>query len=581
MTRKAGTLLKRFIPFYRPHIKMFIIDMSCALVMAGAELAFPMLVRLLMKNGLSESNFDINYVLVIGAALLGVKILDTLCNYVVASTGHMMGVKIEVDIRRSLFGKLQYMPHSYYDNNKVGHLMSRVTNDLFEITEFAHHCPEEFFIAGIKIIGAFILLSTIDLYLTLVIFLLLPLMLIYAIFYNRRMRAAFKRTREQIGEINAQLEDTLSGIRVVKSFANEPIEESKFAEGNRVFAVIKKKSYHYMGMFSSGVRFFDGLMYVAVVLVGSLFIVYRGLNVADLVTYLLFINTLLVSIRRLVEFTEQFQRGMTGFERYVEIMDTPVDIDDKPGAVELSQVRGEIKFADVSFSYGDEGQKVLEGVNLHIRPGENIALVGPSGGGKTTLVNLIPRFYNRSSGHITLDGIPLEDIQLRSLRKNVGIVQQDVYLFGGSVEENIAYGDPSATREQIVAAAKAAGAHDFIVKLSGGYDTYVGERGVKLSGGQKQRISIARVFLKNPPVLILDEATSALDNENEKIVQKSLENLARGRTTLTIAHRLTTIKNADRILVLTERGIEEQGSHDELLKDPDGIYRGMYKMYAE
>ena len=483
-------------------------------------------------------------------------------------------------MRRDLFDHLQKLPFSYYDNAKVGQIMSRVTNDLFDVTEFSHHCPEEFFIAGIKIIGSFIILGGINIKLTLLIFMLLPLMFISILLYRKKMKAAFSRNREQIGALNSELEDSLSGIRVVKSFANEDIEKEKFTKSNHKFLETKKDSYKYMSLFQAGTRFFDGVMYVAVIVIGSLFMLKGQINAADLIAYLLYIQTLITSIRRIVEFTEQFQKGMTGIERFMEIMDEPVTIKDSDNPAEITDVNGEIDLQNVTFRYTEDGNDVLSSINIHITPGENIAIVGPSGGGKTTLCNLIPRFYDITEGNILIDGKNIKDITLKSLRNNVGVVQQDVYLFSGTVYENILYGKPDATKEEVIDAAKMAGAHEFIEGLAKGYDTYVGERGVKLSGGQKQRISIARVFLKNPPILILDEATSALDNESELIVQKSLEKLSKGRTTFTIAHRLTTIKNASRILFLTPEGITEEGSHSELIRK-DGDYAKLYALYSK
>ena len=448
------------------------------------------------------------------------------------------------------------------------------------MTEFAHHCPEEYFIAALKIVVSFIILANTNLWLTLIIFALIPLMVLCATYFNQRMRRAFKKSRNQIGELNAQVEDSLLGIRVVKSFANEQIEREKFREGNEEFLDIKREQYHYMAGFGSVTRIFDGIMYAAVMIAGGLFMIYGQINAADLMAYLLYVTTLLTTIRRIVEFTEQFQRGMTGIERFLEVVDAPVDIHDAPGAKELRDVAGDIAFEHVAFHYSDDDHCVLSDINLHVRPGDSVALVGPSGGGKTTLCSLIPRFYDVTEGRILVDGQDIRGLTLESLRKNIGVVQQEVYLFAGSVFENISYGRPGASREEVVEAAKLAGAHDFIMEFPDGYDTYVGERGVRLSGGQKQRISIARVFLKNPPILILDEATSALDNESERIVQQSLETLAKGRTTFTIAHRLTTIRGAQLILVLTEEGIAEQGTHAELMAK-GGLYHRLYSMYTE
>ena len=491
-----------------------------------------------------------------------------------------MGTFIERDMRNDLFAHLQKLGFAYYSNAKVGQIMARITSDLFEVTEFAHHCPEEFFIAGIKIIIPFIILMGVSPALTLIIFAMLPLMVACTRFFNKRMRAVFRESRHQVGEINAQVEDSLLGIRVVKSFANEPVEMEKFHRGNDEFVRINRRKYLYMAGFNTSTRVFDGLMYIVVVVVGALFIIQGSITASDYMAYLLYVNTLLTSIRRIVEFMEQFQRGMTGIERFCEIMDEKPDIQDAPDAVELTNVRGDVTFDHVSFHYSDNDKNVLADINFHVNAGERVALVGPSGGGKTTLCNLIPRFYDVSGGRILIDGQDITRLTQHSLRENIGMVQQDVYMFSGTIFDNIAYGMPGATPEKVMEAAQLSGAHEFIVQLPDGYRTFVGERGVKLSGGQKQRISIARVFLKNPPILILDEATSALDNESERLVQQSLEKLSEGRTTFTIAHRLTTIRNATTIWVLTENGIVEKGTHQELL-ELGGIYAHLYQMYTE
>ena len=510
---------------------------------------------------------------------LALRIIDTLANYYMASTGHIMGAKIETDMRHDFFEHLQKLSFSYYDDAKVGTLMSRITNDLFDVTEFAHHCPEEFFIAGIKIVCSFVILCTINVPLTIIMFAAIPPMIIILALFRKKMKAGFRESRKQIGELNSQVEDSLLGIHVVKSFAKEEYEQNKFDDGNQIFLKVKTKVYKVMGGFQSCTRLFDGVMYILVVAAGAFFLKGGKINAGDYVAYLMFVSTLMTSVRRIVEFTEQFQRGMTGIERFSEIMDIKPDITDTKGAKILADVKGEVTFKDVSFHYNDGKRDVISGLCLNVKAGESIALVGPSGGGKTTLCSLIPRFYDLTKGEILIDGKNIKDVTLRSLRENIGTVAQDVYLFSGSIKENITYGKSDATDEEIVAAARLAGADEFIKELPDGYDSYVGERGVKLSGGQKQRISIARVFLKNPPILILDEATSALDNESERLVQQSLERLAKGRTTFTIAHRLTTIKSADRILVLTENGIEESGSHKELLSK-GGLYSELYKMYS-
>ncbi|MBQ8808681.1 MAG: ABC transporter ATP-binding protein [Clostridia bacterium] len=573
-------MFRRFSKYYKPYIWLIVLDLFCAAASTVCELAFPMIVREITNTALSSTKeMLMTTVIRLSSLYLFLRLCDTVANYFMANIGHVTGAKLETDMRRDLFNHLQKLPFSYYDNAKVGQIMSRVTNDLFDVTEFSHHCPEEFFIGAIKIVGSFIILSRINFLLTILIFTLLPLMLISVIVFRKKMKSAFKHQRQQIGELNSDLEDSLLGVRVVKSFANEDIEREKFEKGNQKFLQTKKYAYKYMALFQAGTRFFDGVMYIGVIVIGSLFMVNGHINSADLIAYLLYIQTLITSIRRIVEFTEQFQKGITGIERFMEVIDEPICIKDSENAFGLTDVKGEIEFKNVRFRYNENGKDILNHINLHISPGENIAIVGPSGGGKSTLCNLIPRFYDLADGNILIDGKNIRDITLKSLRNNIGTVQQDVYLFCGTVYENIAYGKPGATREDVENAAKAAGAHEFISELENGYDTYVGERGVKLSGGQKQRISIARVFLKNPPILILDEATSALDNESELIVQKSLEKLSENRTTFTIAHRLTTIKNASRILYLTPDGITEEGSHNELMaKGKD--YAKLYSLYS-
>jgi len=578
---KTSVLLKRFAPYFKKYQWVLVLDLFCAALTTLCELTLPLMVRFITQTGITNmASLTTGIILRIGALYLVLRIIDVAANYFMANVGHVMGAKIERDMRRDLFAHLQRLSYAYFDSTKVGQLMARITNDLFDVTEFAHHCPEEFFIAGLKIVASFIILGRINIWLTLIIFSIIPIMLFCSMYFNGRMRRAFKKSRNQTGELNSQVEDSLLGIRVVKSFANEDVENEKFQEGNEQFLTIKKEAYRYMAGFQSTTRIYDGVMYITVVVAGALFMIHGKVTPADLMAYLLYVTTLLTSIRRIVEFTEQFQRGMTGIERFIEVMDAPVDIFDAPDAKELTNVQGEIRFEHVTFHYANDEHCVLSDINLHVKPGDSVALVGPSGGGKSTLCNLIPRFYDVTSGRIMVDGKNIKDLTLHSLRRNIGVVQQDVYLFSGSVYENIEYGRPGATREEIIEAAKLAGAHDFILEFPDGYDTYVGERGVRLSGGQKQRISIARVFLKNPPILILDEATSALDNESERLVQQSLEKLAHGRTTFTIAHRLTTIRGAQLILVLTEDGIAEQGTHNELI-DRKGIYYKLYSMYNE
>ena len=566
-TQTSRALIRRFWPYMRPYRKTLCVDLFCAALTTVCELVLPLLMRTITDTATNNlAALTVGLVLKLAGLYLVLRIIDGIAAYYMASIGHIMGVYVETDMRRDAFTHLQRLSHSYYANTKVGQIMGRITNDLFDVTEFAHHCPEEFFIAGIKIAASFVILCRVNVMLTVLLFLCVPLMAVVSTILNQRLRAAFRRQRVQIGELNARIEDSLLGERVVKAFAAEKVEDRKFAEDNERFQAIKKQTYYFMAAFQTSTRLFDGLMYLVVLLAGGLFIIYRAITPGDLVAYMLYVSTLIATIRRIVEFAEQFQRGMTGIERFCEIMDADVEIFDEPGAQPLRVEKGEICLEDVSFEYPDDHNKVLRHVDLRIRPGEKLALVGPSGGGKTTLCNLIPRFYDVTSGRITIDGQEVRSVTLESLRRAIGIVQQDVYLFSGTVYENIAYGKPEgASRDEVIAAAKLAGADEFIRNLKDGYDTYVGERGVKLSGGQKQRISIARVFLKNPPILILDEATSALDNESEVLVNRSLDQLAKGRTTLTIAHRLTTIQDADRILVLDDGGIQEQGTHEELL----------------
>ncbi|MEY8352914.1 ABC transporter ATP-binding protein [Lachnospiraceae bacterium 54-53] len=569
---KTGTLLKRFVPYYKKYTKIMITDLFCASLTTICEMVLPLILRYITNQGLKDlASLTVQTILGIGAMYFGLRIIDGMASFYMAYTGHVMGAAIETDMRQDAFAHLQKLSDNYFNNTKVGQIMSRITSDLFDVTEFAHHCPEEFFIAFLKTMVSFIILSGINLPLTLLIFLLIPVMAVSCTYFNLQVRRAFKHQRNHIGELNARIEDSLLGNRVVRAFANEKIEIEKFSRDNLEFLEIKRKTYKYMAAFQNTIRMFDGLMYVVVIAAGGIFMVKGVIEPGDLVAYTLYVATLLATIRRIIEFAEQFQRGMTGIERFTELMDASVDIFDEEGAKPLHEIKGRITFDHVSFEYPDDHNPVLTNINLDMRPGEKVALVGPSGGGKTTLCNLIPRFYDPTEGRILIDGQDIRNVTLESLRSTVGVVQQDVYLFSGTVFENIEYGHPGASREEVIRAAELAGAHEFISGLKDGYDTYVGERGVKLSGGQKQRISIARVFLKNPPVLILDEATSALDNESEHLVSQSLERLAEGRTTLTIAHRLTTIQNADRILVLSDSNIVEEGNHEELLEK-----RGMY-----
>ena len=569
---KNGALIRRFLPYMVKYRGVLAFDLFCAALTTLCDIALPTIMRNL-TNTVSAAALTVDAVLKMAALYFVLRVIDGAASYFMSGIGHIMGVHIETDMRRDAFDHLLRLDHTYYNNTKVGQIMGRITNDLFDVTEFAHHCPEEFFIAGIKIVASFVILCQASVPLTLVVFACVPLMGVVSVKLNHKLRERFRQQRFQIGELNATIEDSLLGQRVVKAFAAEDLEREKFEQGNRDFENIKTLGYYAMAAFNTSTRLFDGLMYFVVILAGGLSLVYGAISAGDLVAYVLYVSTLIATIRRIVEFAEQFQRGMTGIERFAEIMDTPVTIDDAPDAVPLQPGPGAIRFENVSFEYPDDHNKVLHNVSLDIRAGERLALVGPSGGGKTTLCNLIPRFYEVTSGKILIDGQDIRHVTLRSLRNDIGIVQQDVYLFSGTVAQNIAYGKPGATREEIIEAARLAGAERFILALKDGFDTYVGERGVKLSGGQKQRIAIARVFLKNPPILILDEATSALDNESEILVGQSLEKLAHGRTTLTIAHRLTTIKDYDRILVLGEEGIVEAGTHDQLLAKQGVYYR--------
>ena len=568
--------LRRFMPYLLRYKGILLFDLFCAALTCICELVLPLMVRTVTNMGAENpAGLTVGFIVRMGALYGMLRLVDAAANYFMANTGHVMGARIETDMRRDAFSHLQKLSDAYFANTKVGQIMGRITNDLFDVTEFAHHCPEEFFIAALKVSISFVILSRANLLLTCIVFALIPVMAVCCAFFNHRMKDVFQKQRRQIGELNARIEDTLLGERVVKAFSGEEVEKQKFEQDNSRFLNIKRETYHWMSAFNTTTRLFDGLIYLVVLVAGSFFMRAGRIQPGDLVAYMMYVTTLLTTVRRIIEFTEQFYRGLTGVERFCEIMDADVDILDEPGAVPLQNVKGDIRFEDVSFEYPDDHNKVLHHIDLHVRAGEKIALVGPSGGGKTTLCNLIPRFYDPTDGRILLDDQDIRSVTLQSLRRAVGIVQQDVYLFSGSVYENIAYGRPDATRDEVIQAARLAGAHEFITALHDGYDTYVGERGVKLSGGQKQRISIARVFLKNPPVLILDEATSALDNESEFAVTQSLARLAKGRTTLTIAHRLTTIQSADRILVLGGTGIEEEGTHAQLLAK-GGVYSRLW-----
>ncbi len=574
---KAG-VLRRLAAYYKPYQRVFWTDMFFAFVSAAAALVIPLVVRYVTSTiTVMEVREAQSMILKLGILMLILVLVQWYSNYYIFNYGHVMGAKIEYDMRAEIFDHYQKMSFSFYDEQKVGQLMSRVTSDLFDITELLHHGPENIAISFIKIIGAFLILMSINRYLVIAAFALIPFMLIFAYVYNKKMKRAYRRNREKIAEINSQMEDNLSGIRVVKSFANEELENEKFKSGNDGFLAAKKNSYHYMGHYHSGLTAFTTLIHVMVIFFGG-FMVTKGIvNVTDMVTFLLYINVFTDPVRTLIDFTEQFQNGYSGYERFIQMMDIMPDIQDAEDAQKLEQVKGNICFEDVCFRYSKENDAVLQHINLNVSAGKYVALVGPSGIGKSTLCSLIPRFYEVTGGRITVDGKDIRKLQLKSLRDNIGMVQQDVYLFAGSVYDNIAYGKPGASREEVIEAAQNANAHAFIMELPQGYDTDIGQRGIKLSGGQKQRLSIARVFLKNPPILIFDEATSALDNESEKVVQESLEKLAANRTTFVIAHRLTTIRNAEQILVLTEQGIEERGTHDELMAKK-GIYAGLYQI---
>lgn len=570
---------KKFISYYKPYKGLFLADMFFAIMAAAITLIYPMIVRYITNTVLVqyEMNEALQIIIKLTLVMIGLIIVEFGCKFFINYQGHVMGAKMEHDMRNEIFAHYQKLSFNFYDNQKIGQLMSRVTNDLFDLTELCHHGPEDIVISFIKFIGAFVILLFINVPLTLIVFAIIPVMFIFAYRLKSKMHFAFKRNRERVADINAQIEDNLSGIRVVKSFANEDVELEKFHKSNAHFVEAKKNSYFIMSVFHSGLGAFTTLINVAVIIGGGVFIVKDIIQLSDLLTYLLYINNLVDPVKQLINFTEQFQNGITGFDRYLEILEVEPDIVDSEDAITLTDVKGEIEFKDVAYQYNDTIAEVFRGINLHVKPGEYVALVGPSGVGKTTMCSLIPRFYEVTSGKICIDGTDIKDISLYSLRKNIGVVQQDVYLFAGTVMDNIRYGKMDASDEEIIEAAKNANAHEFIMELPDGYNTYIGQRGIKLSGGQKQRLSIARVFLKNPPILIFDEATSALDNESEKVVQESLEKLAKNRTTFVIAHRLSTIRNAENIIVLTEDGISEKGTHEELL-ELEGIYAELYNM---
>jgi len=565
-------MLKKFISYYKPYLKLFILDLSCAFLIASIDLAFPLITRQFINDIIPNGKLRIFYIFII--ALLILAVVRAVLNYIIDYWGHIVGTRMERDMRRDLFEHLQTLSFDYFDNIKTGHLMSRIVNDLREISELSHHGPEDLFISLVMLIGSFIILTTIEWRLTLIIYGFLPLLIWYAILKRKKMTSAFRSVRKRIANVNAQLENSISGIRVAKSFTNEEYEIEKFNEGNREFNSSREFAYKVMAEFFAGIFFLSNILNIITLSFGGFF-VYRGyINIGDLVAYLLYINFFLQPIRKLTNFTQQFQDGMTGFERFVEIMKVKPSIVDKEDAVNLKEIKGKIEFKNVAFKYSEK-KFVLSNINLAIMPGETMALVGPSGGGKTTLCQLIPRFYEVNDGEILVDGINIKDIKMKSLRENIGLVQQDIFLFTGTIRENILYGKPDAEDAEIAKAAKDANIHDFIMSLPEGYDSYVGEKGIKLSGGQKQRISLARAFLKNPAILILDEATSALDSEAEIIIQQALEKLTVGRTVLVIAHRLSTIKNANQIVVLTDQGIKEKGNHDDLIAK-DGLYAKLY-----
>ena len=567
------SLIKSVIPYFNRYRNILFIDLLCAGLTTASEMILPLILRYLTNVGIADlGSLTLNLIVRIAVIFVLIKCVELVAVYYMASIGHIMGAKIETDMRFDMYKHLQTLSDNFYNETKVGQIMSRMTNDLFDITEFSHHCPEEYFIGFIKICISFVILLNINVPLTLAVYIMIPVMFISTSKFKNSMRRAQKKQRVHVGDLNSSIEDSILGIKVVKSFANEDIELEKFERDNNKFLSIKELFYKSMAGFNTVNRSIDGLMYFIIIVFGGYQMMNGRLEPGDMLAYIMYVTTLLATVKRIVEFTEQFQKGMTGIERFNEIMSIEAEIVDSPHAIDLTDVRGDIEFKNVSFRYNKKLDYVLENFNLDIKAGKNIALVGPSGGGKTTVCALIPRFYDVSEGGIFVDGKNIKDFSLYSLRNNIGIVQQDVYLFSGTIMENIRYGKPDATEEEIIEAAKLASAYDFIIELEHGFDTYVGERGVKLSGGQKQRISIARVFLKNPPILILDEATSALDNNSEAVIQESLEVLSKGRTTITIAHRLTTIQNADMIVVMTADGIVEKGSHEELMENKAYYY---------
>ncbi len=573
-------MFKKFTQYYKPYRKLFYFDMFCALVVSSIDVAFPQILNWLTKGLYAQGMQIILHSLPwIALGLLVMELARVGCQYFITSWGHVMGARMESDMRQDLFNHLQRLSFSYYDKNNTGEMMSKLVSDLFDISELAHHGPENILISFLKIIGSFALMMLISKPMTLILLCVTLVMIVFSIDKNKKMRAVFLDNRKKIAGVNARVQDSLAGIRVVKSFGNEKLERDKFCESNLKFLDSKVSSYRIMGSFRAGTSFFEGLLFITVLISGGLFIAQGTLHLSDLAVYALYINIIINPIDVLIEFTEQFQKGYSGFRRFIEVVETEPEIKDAPNSVELKNVKGEIDYRDVTFSY-DSASDVLDKISIHIDAGRTVALVGPSGGGKTTLCSLLPRFYDVTAGSVLIDGQDVRTVKLKSLRDTIGIVQQDVYMFAGSIKENIAYGKPNATDEEIVEAAKRANIHDFIAELEDGYDTYVGERGTRLSGGQKQRLAIARVFLKNPRILILDEATSALDNESERHIQNSLEELAKDRTTIVIAHRLSTIRNADEIIVIGDEGIMERGDHQTLL-EKNGVYANYYNMQFE
>lgn len=574
-------VMKKFISYYKPYKKIFFLDMFCAMMISLVDLAFPQILNYLNRTlYLDTKEAILNSLWILTAGLIVMYLVRALCRYYVSGQGHIMGARMESDMRQDLFDHYERLSFSYYDKNNTGEMMSKLVSDLFDISEFAHHGPENLFISLLKLCGSFLLLFTMHVKLTMILLVVTLLMLVFSYVQNKKMQATFMDNRRKIAGVNASLQDSLAGIRVVKSFANEDLEREKFYQSNDKFLKSKESNYNIMGIFYGGNNFFQGLLYLTILVAGGYYVAMGSLAPVALATYALYINIFVAPIEILVEFTEMFQKGFSGFKRFLEVIETEPEIVNAPNAQPIQQVHGVIDYEHVTFRYNEFEENVLQDINIHIDAGRSIALVGPSGGGKTTICSLLPRFYDIVEGSIKIDGQDIRDLTLESLRQAIGIVQQDVYLFTGTIKENIAYGKPNATQEEIVEAAQKANIHNFIVSLPDGYDTFVGERGTRLSGGQKQRISIARVFLKDPKILILDEATSALDNESERHIQKSLEELAKNRTSITIAHRLSTIRNADEIIVISENGMEERGNHEDLM-EKNGVYATYYRLQFE